>query len=306
MAKKDEAKGEGEARGRRDARWPAARLTDAGVKKFIKQAKTRGYVTMDELNKVLPSEEVTSEQIEDTLAMLSEMGINVVEAEEAKRREESRSARTRRKPKAARSPAAKDRRRQTASRAGRPHRRPGAHVPARDGLGGAAVARGRDRHRQAHRGRPRHHDPRPVRKRADLRSHHGLARGAGRRPHPAARSHRPRSRPTAARTAQAPSRRRRRRRGSSTPRPPRRDEPPTHGDEGDGDAAPPRTADDDDDFDDGAGSLSAPWRPSCAKASWPRSTPSPASSEASAGCRTELVGTACKGEDLAERRSASL
>jgi RNA polymerase primary sigma factor len=61
---------------------PLLDLTDAGVKKFIKMAKTRGYVTMDELNKVLPSEEVTSEAIEDTLAMLSEMGVNVVEAEE--------------------------------------------------------------------------------------------------------------------------------------------------------------------------------------------------------------------------------
>ncbi len=61
---------------------PLLDLTDAGVKKFIKQAKTRGYVTMDELNKVMPSEEVTPDQIEDTLAMLSEMGVNVVEAEE--------------------------------------------------------------------------------------------------------------------------------------------------------------------------------------------------------------------------------
>src|SRR6201985_1875904 len=61
---------------------PLLDLTDAGVKRFIKQAKARGYVTMDELNKVLPSEEVTSEQIEDTLAMLSEMGVNVVENEE--------------------------------------------------------------------------------------------------------------------------------------------------------------------------------------------------------------------------------
>ncbi len=62
---------------------PLLDLTDAGVKKFIKQAKARGYVTMDELNKLLPSEEFTSEQIEDTLAMLSEMGVNVIEAEEA-------------------------------------------------------------------------------------------------------------------------------------------------------------------------------------------------------------------------------
>ena len=40
---------------------PLLDLTDAGVKKFIKQAKIRGYVTMDELNKLLPSEEFTSE-----------------------------------------------------------------------------------------------------------------------------------------------------------------------------------------------------------------------------------------------------
>jgi len=61
---------------------PLLDLTDAAVKKFIKQAKVRGYVTMDELNKVLPSEEVTSESIEDTLAMLSEMGVNVIEGED--------------------------------------------------------------------------------------------------------------------------------------------------------------------------------------------------------------------------------
>ncbi|MDE2356742.1 MAG: RNA polymerase sigma factor RpoD, partial [Alphaproteobacteria bacterium] len=61
---------------------PLLDLTDAAVKKFIKQAKARGYVTVDELNKVLPSEEVTPDAIEDTMAMLSEMGINVVEAEE--------------------------------------------------------------------------------------------------------------------------------------------------------------------------------------------------------------------------------
>ena len=61
---------------------PLLDLTDAGVKKFIKQAKAKGYVTMEELNKVLPSEEVTPDAIEDTLAMLSEMGVNVVEAEE--------------------------------------------------------------------------------------------------------------------------------------------------------------------------------------------------------------------------------
>lgn len=61
---------------------PLLDLTDAAVKKFIKQAKARGYVTMDELNKVLSSEEVSGDAIEDTLAMLSEMGVNVVQDEE--------------------------------------------------------------------------------------------------------------------------------------------------------------------------------------------------------------------------------
>ena len=57
-------------------------LTDAAVKKMITRAKQRGFVTLDELNKVLPSERVSSEQIEDTMSMLSDMGINVTEAEE--------------------------------------------------------------------------------------------------------------------------------------------------------------------------------------------------------------------------------
>ena len=61
---------------------PILDLTDADVKKLIKSAKSRGYVTYDELNKVLPSEEVSSEQIEDIMSQLSEMGINVVEHEE--------------------------------------------------------------------------------------------------------------------------------------------------------------------------------------------------------------------------------
>ena len=62
---------------------PLLDLSDNAVKKMIKAAKKRGYVTMDALNAVLPSEEVTSEQIEDTMSMLSDMGINVVEEEES-------------------------------------------------------------------------------------------------------------------------------------------------------------------------------------------------------------------------------
>ncbi len=54
----------------------------AAVKKMVTKGKERGYVTYDELNAALPPEDVSSEQIEDTMAMLSEMGINVVENEE--------------------------------------------------------------------------------------------------------------------------------------------------------------------------------------------------------------------------------
>jgi RNA polymerase primary sigma factor len=71
-----------------DAPLPLLDLSDAAVKKMIKQAKKRGYVTYEQLNSVMPSEEVTSEQIEDVLAMMSEMGINVVETEEAESDEE--------------------------------------------------------------------------------------------------------------------------------------------------------------------------------------------------------------------------
>ncbi len=60
-------------------------LDDASVdalKKLIRKGKTRGYVTIDEINKVLPPDQVSSEQIEDTLALFSESGINVIESEE--------------------------------------------------------------------------------------------------------------------------------------------------------------------------------------------------------------------------------
>ncbi|MBI3673158.1 MAG: sigma-70 family RNA polymerase sigma factor, partial [Rhizobiales bacterium] len=61
---------------------PVLDLTDAAVKRMIKLAKSRGFVTLDELNAVMPSEEVTSDQIEDIYAMLADMGITVVESEE--------------------------------------------------------------------------------------------------------------------------------------------------------------------------------------------------------------------------------
>jgi RNA polymerase primary sigma factor len=71
---------------------PLLDLSDSAVRKMIKLAKKRGYVTYDELNEVLPSDQNTSDQIEDIYAMLNEMGINVVEAEEAEAEEAEEGA----------------------------------------------------------------------------------------------------------------------------------------------------------------------------------------------------------------------
>src|SRR5579863_7658038 len=71
-----------------DTPLPLLDLSDAAVKKLIRNAKKRGYVTHEQINSVLPSEEVNSEQIEDVLALFSEMGINVVETEEAEQEDE--------------------------------------------------------------------------------------------------------------------------------------------------------------------------------------------------------------------------
>ena len=83
MAKKDEEDGKAEGAPEGASDGPLLDLSDAAVKRMIKLAKKRGFVTYGELNAVLPSEEVNSEQIEDILAMLNEMGINVIENEEA-------------------------------------------------------------------------------------------------------------------------------------------------------------------------------------------------------------------------------
>jgi RNA polymerase primary sigma factor len=61
---------------------PLLDLSDAAVKKLIKTAKKRGYVTYEEVNAVLPSEEVSPDQIEDIMAMFSDMGINVIDEDE--------------------------------------------------------------------------------------------------------------------------------------------------------------------------------------------------------------------------------
>ncbi|MEO1454785.1 MAG: RNA polymerase sigma factor RpoD [Pseudomonadota bacterium] len=58
-------------------------MSQTAVKKMIAEARERGYITYDQLNQVLPPEQVSSEQIEDVMSMLSEMGINVIEDDEA-------------------------------------------------------------------------------------------------------------------------------------------------------------------------------------------------------------------------------
>ena len=81
MAKKDDEKQDGEEKVE-SSDSPLLDLSDAAVKRMIKLAKKRGFVTYAELNAVLPSEEVSSDQIEDVYSMLNEMGINVVENED--------------------------------------------------------------------------------------------------------------------------------------------------------------------------------------------------------------------------------
>ncbi|RMH42723.1 MAG: RNA polymerase sigma factor RpoD, partial [Alphaproteobacteria bacterium] len=66
-------------------------VSQAAVKKMIAEAKERGYITYDQLNRVLPPEKVSSEQIEDVMSMLNEMGINIIEDEEEAEEAEERS-----------------------------------------------------------------------------------------------------------------------------------------------------------------------------------------------------------------------
>ncbi|MGA0542847.1 RNA polymerase sigma factor RpoD [Neotabrizicola sp. VNH66] len=67
-------------------------MSQAAVKKMIADARERGYITMAQLNAVLPAEQVGSEQIEDVMSMMSEMGINVIEDDEADDSEEAPAA----------------------------------------------------------------------------------------------------------------------------------------------------------------------------------------------------------------------
>lgn len=85
---KDDKAADAPEKDSQDAPSPLLDLSDAAVKKMIKQAKKRGFVTFDQLNEVLPSDQTSPEQIEDIMSMLSDMGINVTEADDSEGEEE--------------------------------------------------------------------------------------------------------------------------------------------------------------------------------------------------------------------------
>ena len=62
---------------------PLIDLNDADIKKLVARAKKRGYITVDQLNEMLPQDQMSTDQIEDIMAALNEMGVNVVDNEEA-------------------------------------------------------------------------------------------------------------------------------------------------------------------------------------------------------------------------------
>ncbi len=82
MATKATERDEADAAPEQQTDGPLLDLSDAAVKRMIKLAKKRGYVTYEEVNEVLPEGQSDPDQLEDVLSQLSEMGINVVEAEE--------------------------------------------------------------------------------------------------------------------------------------------------------------------------------------------------------------------------------
>src|ERR1700694_1036133 len=62
---------------------PLIDLNDATIKKLVARAKKRGYITVDQLNEMLPQDQMSTDQIEDIMSALNEMGVNIVDNEEA-------------------------------------------------------------------------------------------------------------------------------------------------------------------------------------------------------------------------------
>ena len=181
MAKKDSEKTEAEGGAVETCRQPAARSVGCR-RQADDQARQEArlcHLCRTECGAAVRGSQFRADRGHS--AMLNEMGINVVETEEAEEAEAEEAPRKRRSRAANSSRCPAEGRRDPHVRARRPHRRSGAHVSARNGLGRAAVARGRNRDRQAHRGRPRGDDRRALRKPSDLSGHHHLARRAERR-----------------------------------------------------------------------------------------------------------------------------
>ena len=159
-------------------------MSQAAVKKMIGEAREKGYITYDQLNTVLPPDQVSSEQIEDVMSMLSEMGINVIEDEEAEEEDAKGGTEI----------ATTESNRDVALSSGTSEKLDRTDDPVRMYLRemGSVEPRGRDCHRQADRGRAQHDDRGAVRKPADLPGDHDLARRTFVRRYFAARCHRPR------------------------------------------------------------------------------------------------------------------
>src|SRR3712207_9331856 len=77
---------------------PLIDLNEASLKKLVARAKKRGYITYDELNEALPQDQMSSEQIEDVMSALNEMGVNVVESERSEERRVGKECRSRWSP----------------------------------------------------------------------------------------------------------------------------------------------------------------------------------------------------------------
>src|ERR687890_657852 len=71
---------------------PLIDLNEASIKKLIARAKKRGVITYDELNEALPQDQMSSEQIEDIMSALSEMGVNIVESDDGEDEEDEKES----------------------------------------------------------------------------------------------------------------------------------------------------------------------------------------------------------------------
>ena len=118
---------------------PLIDLNDATIKKMIARAKKRGFITIDELNEALPQDQMASEQIEDIMSAINDMGINVVEKEEASEEDEDKEEEPVEEEVDPLDDGGPPSCRRDQEGTYRPHRRPRPHVPSRDGRGGASL-----------------------------------------------------------------------------------------------------------------------------------------------------------------------